>query len=130
MNLEKLKKLGELKQKGLLSEEEFAAEKEKALAEVPVASIPNGANTDAGATTIVHIHQDSNKNDGASQSRIIAFLLCLFFGWLGFHRFYTGSILLGILYLLTGGFLGIGVILDLLWLVCGTYRNGKGQYLD
>ena len=128
MNLEKLEKLNELTQKGILSEEEFAAEKAKALAES--APVSQKVSTDAGTTTIVHIHQDAPKNDGASQSRIIAFLLCLFFGWLGFHRFYTGSIILGLLYLLTCGFLGIGVILDLLWLLCGTYRNGRGQYLE
>ena len=70
------------------------------------------------------------KIDGASQSRIIAFLLCLFFGWLGFHRFYTGSVFLGLFYLLTFGFLGVGVFIDLLLLLCGTYRNGRGQYLE
>lgn len=127
MNLEKLEKLNELKQKGILSEEEFAAEKAKALAES--APVSQRVATDDGTTTIVHIHQDAPKNDEASQARIIAFVLCLFFGWLGFHRFYTGSVVLGLLYLLTCGFLGIGVIIDLLLLLCGTYRNGRGQYL-
>lgn len=129
MNLEKIEKLNELKQKGILSEEEFAVEKAKALAEEDPVSVSEKKDN-VGTTTIVHIHQDAPKNDGASQSRIIAFLLCLFFGYFGFHRFYTGSIFLGLLYLFTFGLLGIGVILDLLWLVCGTYRNGRGQYLD
>lgn len=127
MNLEKLEKLNELKEKDILTEEEFAAEKAKALAEsTPVSK---SVSTDAGTTTIVHIHQEGSKNDEASQSRIIAFLLCLFFGYLGFHRFYTGSIFLGLLYLFTWGILGIGWFLDMLWLLCGTYRNGRGQYL-
>ena len=130
MNLEKLNKLAELRDKGILSAEEFAVEKEKALKEEAPVSVKESNKADIGTTTtVVHIHQESNKNEGASQSRIIAFLLCLFFGYLGFHRFYTGSIFLGLLYLLTGGILGIGWFLDTLWLLCGTYRNGRGQYL-
>ena len=35
-----------------------------------------------------------------------AFMLCLFFGWLGAHRFSEGKIRTGILYLLTGGLFG------------------------
>lgn len=130
MNMEKLNKLAELRDKGILSAEEFAIEKEKALNEDTPTSVPESKTDSIGTTTtVVHIHQEGSKNDEASQSRIIAFLLCLFFGYLGFHRFYTGSIFLGLLYLLTGGILGIGWILDLLWLLCGTYRNGRGQYL-
>lgn len=43
-----------------------------------------------------------------------AFVLCLFFGVLGAHKFYEGKPLLGILYCFTGGFFMMGVILDLL----------------
>lgn len=131
MNLEKLNKLAELKDKGILSEEEFAVEKAKALKEDEPVSIESEKNNATTTTTVVQIYQEGKKNDTdtASQSRIIAFLLCLFFGWLGFHRFYTGSIFLGLLYLFTWGILGIGWFLDMLWLLCGTYRNGRGQYL-
>ena len=128
-NLEKLNKLAELRDKGILSAAEFAIEKAKALKEDAPLSAGKSEKNGAGTTTIVHIHQESNKNDEASQSRIIAFLLCLFFGYLGFHRFYTGSVFLGLLYLLTGGILGIGWFFDLLLLLCGTYHNGRGQYL-
>lgn len=41
------------------------------------------------------------------------FWLDMFFGFLGVHRFYLGHIGLGVLYLLTGGLLGIGAIVDL-----------------
>lgn len=122
MDLEKLEKLAELKEKGILTDEEFDIEKNKALTE-------NAPVSDKDGTTIIHIYKGNDSQNKASQSRIIAFLLCLFFGLLGFHRFYTGSIFLGFLYLLTGGILGIGVFLDLIWLLCGTYKNGRGQYL-
>ncbi|MGN0492982.1 MAG: NINE protein [Acutalibacteraceae bacterium] len=40
-------------------------------------------------------------------------VICLFLGYLGIHKFYEGRILLGILYIFTGGLFGIGVIVDL-----------------
>jgi TM2 domain-containing membrane protein YozV len=42
----------------------------------------------------------------------IAWILLTFLGILGVHRFYMGKWLSGILYLLTGGLVGIGVIYD------------------
>jgi len=42
-----------------------------------------------------------------------SFWLCLFFGWLGVHRFYEGKTKTGILYLCTFGVFGIGWALDL-----------------
>jgi restriction system protein len=51
-----------------------------------------------------------------AKSKWAAFFLCLFFGVLGIHKFYEGRILLGILYLCTGGLLGIGVVVDLICL--------------
>ncbi len=43
----------------------------------------------------------------------IAYLLWLLFGFVGAHKFYLGRPLIGLLYLLTFGFLGVGVIIDL-----------------
>lgn len=43
-----------------------------------------------------------------AKNKWITFLLCLFFGCLGIHKFYEGKILFGIVYLLTMGFAGIG----------------------
>ncbi len=47
------------------------------------------------------------------KSKLIAFLLWFFLGWLSMHRFYVGKIGSGILYLLTGQLFGIGWIVDL-----------------
>ena len=48
------------------------------------------------------------------RSKLVAFLLCWLLGVWGVHRFYTGKIWTGILYLLTGGLCGIGTFIDLL----------------
>jgi len=45
-----------------------------------------------------------------------AWILLVFLGPLGIHRFYQGKILTGLLYLLTGGLLGVGWLYDLLTL--------------
>ncbi len=55
-------------------------------------------------------------NNTAPQKKAIskwtAFLLCFFLGGLGVHKFYEGKTGMGILYLFTGGLLGIGWFID------------------
>ena len=43
----------------------------------------------------------------------IALALCVFLGVIGAHKFYEGKTGLGVLYLFTGGLLGIGVVVDI-----------------
>lgn len=49
---------------------------------------------------------------GKPKNKWVAFLLCLFLGYIGAHKFYEGKIGMGILYLFTGGLFGIGWIID------------------
>ncbi len=56
-----------------------------------------------------------------------AFLLCMFFGYLGAHRFYAGKIGTGILMLLTVGGLGIWVLVDLILLLSGSFTDIDGK---
>ncbi len=46
----------------------------------------------------------------------LAWLLLVFLGVFGAHRFYLGKYFTGVLYLLTGGLLGIGYVYDILTL--------------
>ena len=43
----------------------------------------------------------------------VAYLLWFFFGFLGIHKFYLNKIIIGILYIFTGGLLFIGWFVDL-----------------
>lgn len=60
------------------------------------------------------------------KNRSIALLLCVFLGPIGVHHFYAGKVGMGILYLLTGGLCGIGVLVNLLQILCGSYRDQFG----
>ena len=51
------------------------------------------------------------------KNKWVALLLCFFLGFLGAHKFYEGKILFGLIYLFTGGLLGIGVIVDFIILL-------------
>ena len=65
---------------------------------------------------------------GASDKRILpAMLLCLFLGFLGVHRFYVGKIGTGLLQLFTLGGLGIWMLVDLILLVSGEFRDKEGN---
>lgn len=52
------------------------------------------------------------------KSKTTAILLCFFLGFLGIHWFYLKRPGLGVLYLLTGGLLGIGALVNFIQLLC------------
>lgn len=66
----------------------------------------------------------------SDKNAVIAFKLCIFFGWLGAHRFYTQKYISAVLYLLTGGFLGIGWIIDIVRMYRGKFKDSKGLLVD
>ena len=59
----------------------------------------------------------------SSRSRLIALLLCFFFGYLGIHRFYVRKTGTGVLMLCTGGGLGIWWVIDIIFIACGSFRD-------
>ncbi len=64
------------------------------------------------------------------KSWIATVLLCQFFGTLGVHRFYTGRIISGIFQLLTFGGFGIWVLVDLVMIISGDFKDSYNRPLD
>ena len=74
----------------------------------------NNANTNTNTNT--------NINPGMfgvrAKNKWVAFLLCLFLGYFGAHKFYEGKAGMGILYLFTAGLFGVGWFVDCIVLLC------------
>ena len=63
----------------------------------------------------------------SDKSRLVALLLCFFLGAFGIHRFYAGNVITGIIWLFTGGLLGIGIVYDFIIILLGAFSDGDGN---
>ena len=65
---------------------------------------------------VVYVNSMNNPLGAGEKDLLAAYLLCIFFGWLGGHRFYLDQFNIGLLYVFTFGFLGFGTLIDLILL--------------
>ena len=77
-------------------------------------------------TELQTTQQVPTSNAGASKSRLVAFLLCPFAGFVGAHNFYVGRTVRGIiqLVLMIGGFILYGVAIVTLATLSTKVDNG------
>lgn len=59
----------------------------------------------------------------------VCLVLCLIVGCLGIHRFYAGRYGTGLLQLLTLGGMGFWLLIDLLLILSGNFKDGKGKVI-
>jgi len=59
----------------------------------------------------------------------VTFILCIFLGPLGAHRFFVGKIGTGILMLVTFGGMGLWLLIDLIILLTGNFKDKQGHLI-
>lgn len=79
----------------------------------------------------VAFYQDNKKKNISPKSKKTTMTLALLglFGIGGLHRFYSGKVLSGLLYLLTGGLFLIGTIVDLFKINNDDFTDSDGYYI-
>lgn len=71
----------------------------------------------------------SNTVAKSEKSNVVALLLCLFLGGLGIHRFYVGKIGTAIVQIFTLGGFGIWLLIDLIMIIIGKFKDKAGNRL-
>ena len=98
--------------------------KQSAAQSAPVAPPPQIIvnNSNVNTNTNVNTNVAARVPHGRVKNKWIAFLLCLFLGCFGAHKFYEGKIIMGIIYMFTCGLFLVGALVDLLVIL------GKPKY--
>ncbi len=92
----------------------------------------NNSNSNYNVNSNSNYNVNSNYNSGpeymvSPKSRLVSLLLCFFLGGIGIHRFYAGKIGTGILYIFTAGLFGIGVLVDFILILIGSFKDSYGM---
>jgi TM2 domain-containing membrane protein YozV len=66
----------------------------------------------------------------SDKKMVVAALLCFFIGFFGVHRFYVGKVITGILMIFTLGGFGIWVLVDLIMIITGSFKDKEDRKLQ
>lgn len=66
----------------------------------------------------------------SNKKGLIVFLLCLFLGGLGVHRFYVEKVGTGLIQLFTLGGLGIWTLIDLILIATNSFTDDQGKTIQ
>lgn len=64
------------------------------------------------------------------KSRTTTFILACLLGVFGVHRFYVGKTGTGLLWLFTGGALGVGIMIDFWVILLGGFKDKQGRVIS
>ena len=95
----------------------YAVNLYKTLEEEKIELISSNKHNKKVKKAVKKIVKSGNNTPLTDDEKLIAIILLVFLGVVGAHRFYLGDIGMGVLYLLTGGLCGIGVLIDLIKLL-------------
>jgi len=63
------------------------------------------------------------------KNKWVALILCIFFGFVGFHRFYVGKTGTGIIWFCTAGMFFIGWVIDIITIATNAFYDTDGYVL-
>lgn len=92
-------------------------------------SQPNIIINNANTNTNTNMNGNGGGYAISPKSKMVTLLLAIFVGYFGIHRFYVGKIGTGIIWLLTAGMFGIGWIIDIIMILCGSFRDSYGMLI-
>ncbi len=78
----------------------------------------------------ININIDNNTRRKSNKSWVLTLILAILFGGVGIHRFYVNKAGTGIIWFLTGGLLGVGWIIDIIMILCKSFKDGYGNIID
>ena len=73
--------------------------------------------------------QSGNAMQYSEKDWLVTLLFSIFLGCLGIHRFYVGKVGTGILWLLTGGCLGVGALVDIIMIATENFSDDENRLI-